>query len=136
MTTPILPEFVLKLFQDEVNKIVQKQVKRLCVEYEIDYDEALQKLGTLELKTTKHPGFRLLKKNEKITEKDQRCLARMLHDLEVKQCSRQKGEGCELCGMHAKMKSKGRLKYGTVNDPLPDELRPEVLNEKKLSKIY
>lgn len=136
MTTPIIPEFVLKLFQDEVNKIVQSEIKRLCELYKIDYEEAKKKLGSVELKTTEHPGFRLFKKNEKIVEKDERCMARMLHDLEVKQCSRHRNEGCELCGMHSKMKSKGRLKYGLVTDPLPDELRPEVLNEKKLTKIY
>lgn len=136
MTTPIIPEFVLKLFQDEVNKIVQCEIKRLCEIYKIDYEDAKDKLGLVELKTTPHPGFRLLKKNKKITDKDQRCMARMLHDLEVRQCSRQRGEECDLCGIHAKMKSKGRLKYGLMSDPLPDELRPEVLNEKKLTKIY
>lgn len=136
MTTPILPEFVLKLFQDEVNKIVQKEIKRLCDLYKIDYQEAKSKMGVIELKTTEHPGFRILKKKEKIVDKDCRCLARMLHDLEVKQCSRQTSNQSKLCGIHANMKNKGRLKYGLVTDPLPDELRPEVLNEKKLTKIY
>lgn len=136
MTTPILPEFVLRLFQNEVTKIVHAEVKRVCELYELNYEEVIQKLGHVELETTEHPGFRIMKKKEKVAPKEVRCIARMLHDLEVKQCTRRHCEDSNLCTRHHNMRANNRLKYGTMNDPLPDELRPEVLNEKKKSTIY
>ena len=136
MTTPILPEFVLRLFQNEVSKIVHVEIKKVCELYKLDYEEVLGKLGQVELETTDHPGFRIMKKNEKVAPKEVRCIARMLHDLEVKQCTRKHCEGSSLCKRHHSMHKDNRLKYGTVNDPLPDELRPEVLNEKKKNTIY
>lgn len=136
MTTPILPEFVLQLFQCEVTKVVHAEIKRVCELYNLDFEEVAQRLGHVELQTTEHPGFRIMKKNEKIAPKEVRCVARMLHDLEVKQCTRARCEGSELCRRHSNMRSGNRLKYGTINDPLPDELRPEVLNEKKKNTIY
>jgi DUF438 domain-containing protein len=136
MTTPILPEFVLHLFQHEVTKIVNAEVKKVCELYELNYEEVIGKLGQVELETTDHPGFRIMKKNEKIAPKDVRCIARMLHDLEVKQCTRKHCEGSNLCKRHHNMRKDNRLKYGTINDPIPDELRSEVLNEKKKNTIY
>lgn len=135
MTTPIIPDFILSLFQNEVNKIVQSEIKRLCEMYSLNFEEVKGKMGLVELNTTEFPEIRIMKKSEKIAPKDERCIARMLHELEVKQCSRkQKEDG--LCGKHFALKANNKLKYGTIKDPLPDELRPEVLNEKKITKIY
>ena len=132
MTTPILPEFILNLFQIEVQSIVEKELKRMCKLYDIDFEEARKKLGYVDMNVTETPGFRLMKKREKFAPMENRCQARMLHDLEIKQCSRHKCEDSELCKKHLNMK----LKYGLINDPIPDELRPEVLNEKKKNNIY
>jgi len=136
MTTPILPEFVLKLFQDEVNSIVQKEICKVCEHFNLNKKEVFDKMGYVEINTTVAPGFRIMKKNEKFAPKESRCIARMLHDLEIKQCSYHRQNSSEFCGKHLSMKQSGKLKYGTVNDPLPDELRPEVLNEKKKKTIY
>lgn len=136
MTTPILPEFILKLFQNEVNNIVQTEIKKVCELYQLNFDEVIQKLGHIEIKTTEHPGFQIIKKKKNIVSKEKRCLARLLCDLEIKQCSKPKIEDCDFCGLHMRLNEENKLKYGKINDPLPDELRPEILNEKKLNKIY
>jgi hypothetical protein len=136
MTSPILPEFILKLFQNEINNIVQGEIKKVCDLYDLDIDEVTKKLGHVKLDMTKTPGFRLIKKQEKFAETEIRCCARMLHDLEVKQCSRPNLGGQNLCKIHYKMKLKGNLKYGLFTDPIPDELRPEILAEKNKTKIY
>lgn len=136
MTTPILPDFVLKLFQEEIDRIAKAEIKKVCEAYELDYAEVCEKIGRVELEPTAHPGFRIMRKKEKVAPKDVRCNARMLHDLEVKQCTRKRCDGHKLCGKHLDMQTKNRLKYGTIDDPLPDELRPEVLDEKRKSKIY
>lgn len=130
MTTPIIPDFILKLFQGEVDKIVQKEIQKVCELYHLNYEEVKTKLGHVELKTTETNGFRIMKKNETFAPSEIRCMARMLHDLEIKQCSKRRSVGA-YCKKHAK-----HNKYGNINDPIPDELRPEVLNEKKKSKIY
>jgi hypothetical protein len=135
MTTPIIPEFILKLFQEQVSDIVQKEIKKVCELYKLDFDEVILKLGHVEINTTETPGFRIMKKRETFAPKEVRCTARMLHDLEIKQCSRHKTK-TGLCTKHDEMFKNNRLKYGTINDPLPDELRPEVLNEKKKTKSY
>lgn len=135
MTTPILPEFILKLFQNEVNGIVQKEIQKVCDLYKLDYDEVIKKLGHVEINTTDTPGFRIMKKRETFAPKDERCIARMLHDLEIKQCSKHKKDS-EFCGRHFNMHKNNKLKYGTINDPIPNELRPEVLNEKKKHNIF
>lgn len=136
MTSHILPEFILKLFQNEINNIVNGEIKKVCDLYDLDIDEVTQKLGHVKLDMTKTPGFRLIKKNEKFAETEFRCCARMLHDLEVKQCSRPILGGQNLCTIHHNIKLKGKLKYGLITDPIPDELRPEVLAEKNKTKIY
>lgn len=136
MTTPILPEFILTLFKNEVQTIVHKEVKKLCDIYNINYEEAKEKLGYVEFDVTETPGFRLMKKHETFAPNEERCQARMLHDLEIKQCSRHKLAEGKLCKKHANMQKNNKLKFGLMDDPLPDELRPEVLNEKKKRTIY
>lgn len=135
MTTPIIPEFVLQLFEKEINKIVQSEIKRVCDHYTLNFEEVTTKLGRVSITSTETPGFRLMKKKEKFAPDDQRCCVRMLHDLEVKQCSRSRSQG-DMCTLHYNMRKNNRLRYGTIHDPLPDELRPEVLNEKRKKSIY
>lgn len=136
MTTPILPEFVLRLFQEEIDKVVKEELQKVCVVYKLDYEDVCKKIGRVELEPTKQPGFRIIKKNETFAPKEVRCAARMLHDLEVKQCSKKRCDCSTLCARHLNMQRNDRLKYGTIDDPLPDELRPEILDEKRKSKIY
>jgi hypothetical protein len=136
MTAPILPEFILKLFQNEINTVVQTEIAKVCKLYDLDLDEVTEKLGNVKLDMTKTPGFRLLHKHETFAPKELRCCARMLHDLEVKQCSRHKFENLTMCRTHYEMKMKNKLKYGSIHDPIPDELRPAVLAEMKKNKIY
>jgi hypothetical protein len=132
MTTPIIPEFILKLFQTEVSKIVDKEIEKLCKIYDIDFEEAKKKLGNTEIKMTTDPGFKIVRNQKKIPPKQERCIARMFHGLEIKQCTRAKCNKKGFCGLHINT----QLRYGTINDPLPNELRPEVLNEKKKNSIY
>jgi hypothetical protein len=132
MTAPILPSFILELFTNEVQKIVHKEIAKVCELYDLNIDEVEAKLGRVELHCTETPGFRIMKKRESIAPKEVRCIARMVHDLDVKQCSKKRGSNSCFCGKH----NKSNLKYGTINDPLPDELRPEVMSQKKLNKIY
>jgi hypothetical protein len=123
MTTPILPDFILKLFQNEINTVVHSEIAKICKLYDLDLDEVTEKLGHVKLDVTATPGFRIRKNNnQNIPPKELRCCARMVHDLEVKQCSRNKYGKLTMCRGHDKMKRENKLKYGSIHDPLPDEL--------------
>ena len=135
MTSPIIPEFILGLFQTEINNIVKSEIKKVCTLYNLDYDEVITKLKRTEIKTTENAEFYVIKKRNKVADETVRCKARMLRDLEIKQCSYKQCHN-NLCGKHNTMHKNNKLKYGLIDDPIPDELRPEVLNEKKKTTIY
>ena len=129
MTNPILPEFILQLFQDEIDKIVESKLKQVCELYELDFDEVAEKVGHVRIDMTKTPGFKIIKKYEHIPTED-RCIARMFTESEIIQCSKKHKDG-ELCARHSKMRLENTLKYGTINDPLTDELQHERIIPKE-----
>lgn len=136
MTSVILPNYILSLFEKEVNDIVKKAIKKVCDEYDIDFNDA-QKLVDVNLQV-KNDNIRIIKKN--ILNKNPhppeiRCLARMLHEVEIKQCSRRKDK-CDFCGTHQKMFKNGTLKYGKITDPVPLALNDKVLSYKEKRKLY
>jgi hypothetical protein len=66
------------------------------------------------------------------------CEARVFvaSDLIVKQCSRPKLEGGDLCKLHQRLKNEGKLKYGTVQEEKPACISTAKLNMKVRRKIY
>ena len=66
------------------------------------------------------------------------CEARVFiaSDLIVKQCSRPKLEGGNLCKLHQRLKNEGKLKYGTVQEEKPACISTAKLNMKVRRKIY
>lgn len=132
MTSPIIPDFILELFRDEVKKVNLTFLERMCTLYKIDFEEAKNKLAK-ELKVsfeiTTNEKVVIVKK-QKEQDPEIRCIARVYRkkDLEVFQCTRKKHG--EFCGTHQKMFDKGTLKYGTIHEDVP-----EKLSDKNLSKI-
>jgi hypothetical protein len=66
------------------------------------------------------------------------CEARVFiaADLIVKQCSRPKLEGGNLCKLHQRLKNEGKLKYGTMQEEKPACISTAKLNMKVRRKIY
>jgi hypothetical protein len=66
------------------------------------------------------------------------CEARVFiaADLIVKQCSRPKLEGGNLCKLHQRLKNEGKLKYGTIQEEKPACISTAKLNMKVRRKIY
>jgi hypothetical protein len=136
MTTPLVPDFILQLFQDEVHKINSVVVQKMCTIYKIDYEDAVAKLAdeaAIKLTLSNNQKIKLVKKQKEADPKH-RCQARVFRkkDLEVLQCTRKTpAEGACFCKRHQKMHDEGRLKYGTINDVKPDEISTPALVKKK-----
>jgi hypothetical protein len=133
MTTPIVPDFILELFKNEIKKINLGLLEEMCKTYNIDIEEAKTKLKdslNINFDLNKNEKIKIVNKQKELPS-EERCIARLFRkkDMEVFQCSRRKKE-CDFCKKHEKMYDEDRLKYGTINDDIP-----EALSEKKLIKI-
>jgi len=136
MTTPIIPDFILKLFQNEINKININLLINFCKLFKVDLEDAKDKLKNelnISLDIDKNEKIKIVKKHKEAP-KEERCCARVYRqkELEVGQCPRKHADGCgDFCKRHKKMNDEGRLKYGTISQAIPQELSATVLNKKK-----
>jgi hypothetical protein len=121
MTTPIIPESIIQLFANEINKINEKVVKLISNKYKLNEDE-LNELVRKELNLTiipeKEQKFKLVKAkvNGKNTNIEDRCEGRVYHKdtHEYKQCIRRKKVDCDLyCKTHYK-----KLPFGNIKDSI------------------
>jgi ribosomal protein S17E len=133
MTAPIVPDFILNLFKNEIKKINISILEKFCKEFTINFDEAKIKLKdslNIDFDLVNNEKIKVVNKQKELPSED-RCIARLFRkkDMEVNQCSRKKKD-CDFCKRHEKMNDENRLKYGTINDEIPEEI-----SEKKLNKI-
>jgi hypothetical protein len=137
MTAPVVPDFVLNLFKNEIKKINLIIIENLCKIYKIDIDDAKLKLEdslNMNFELNKNDKLQFTTKQKELPVED-RCIARLFYkkQLEVTQCSRRK-KNCEFCKKHDKMNIEGRLKYGTINEEKPAEIsETQLLKLKKKS---
>ncbi len=136
MTTPMIPDFILKLFQNEINKINTNLLVHFCALFKVDIEDAKNKLKNdlnISLELDKNEKIKIVKKHKEAPS-EERCCARVYRpkDLEVCQCPRRRANECgDFCKRHKKMHDEGRLKYGTISQTVPTEISPTVLNKKK-----
>lgn len=145
MTSVIIPEFVLQMFEKEVTKINLNIIKILCEEYHLDEDDVKQKLQdkiniNFNIIHEDIEQIKIVKKHEQKSKQssEEQCDARVYlqNDLVVKQCSRPRLPECNLCKIHQKLKDEGKLKYGTIHDEKPECISTEKLNAKIRRKLY
>jgi hypothetical protein len=114
MTTPLIKPCILNLFQMEIQKINLEFLKKICDLYELNFDEALNKLKN-------EANLKLILKHDetiKITKKrnpplpQERCIA-YVNRKDICQCLLRKSIGL-FCARHFKLHSENRLKNGTV----------------------
>jgi len=121
MTCVIIPDGVMKLMTAEVSKIVADHVKKLCEIYDLDYDEAM---GHLDLKINLDikEDYKIVKKRVSKLKPEERCIALLKGADEIKQCDFKKADGKEFCKNHDRMHTSNRLAFGTIKDPLEQEI--------------
>jgi len=136
MTTPLIPDFILKLFQDEIRKVTSLMLEKFCQVFEIDLDEAKARLKNelnIELELTANPYIKIIKKQKQL-EPSERCIANVFHKerLELCQCSRRKlFDDSKMCKRHHRMWADDRLQHGTIEDEKEGDVKKKVLKLKK-----
>lgn len=138
MTAPVVPDFILNLFKNEIKKINLTIIENLCKIYNIDIDEAKLKLQdslNINFELNKNEKLHFTTKQKELPTED-RCIARLFikKNIEITQCSRRKKD-CDFCKKHKKMNIEGRLKYGTINEEKPSEISDTKLNKIKKKSI-
>lgn len=141
MTTLIVPDFVMQLFQKEIVKIIEKTIQTICEMYKLDVENVKKQAGTalnISFELSRNDKLVIVRK-QNTANPEERCIARIFNkkDIDVFQCTRRKPkDGCDFCKRHQRMFDEGRLKYGTINDDIPEEISSPVLSKKKKSALY
>lgn len=148
MTSPIVPDFILKLFEKEVSKINLIIVEKICELYKLDIDDVKTKIKkelniNFDVISDEIEEIKIVKKHkpkQEVSENNNTdlCIARIFlsSQLKVKQCSRHKLDGQEFCTLHHKLNQENKLKYGTIKEKKPDEISTEKLKRKVKRNIY
>ncbi len=145
MTCPLIPDFVLKMFEKEITNINLKIVQKICELYNLDEQDVKEKLAkdiniNFSIVSEDIEQVKIVKKHTKKNDnKDDLCVARVYipNELFVKQCSRPKcGDDNMFCKLHQRLNQEGKLKYGTIFEDKPDEISTEKLKLKVKKKIY
>ena len=148
MTSPIIPDFILKMFEKEVTKINLLIIEKICNHYELDIHDVKQQLSNdlninFDIINDNIEQIKVVKKHNSKPDTDNidktsLCIARVFiqSDLKVIECSRHKVDGNEFCKLHLKLHQSNTLKYGTINDKKPDEISTAKLNRKNKRNIY
>ena len=118
MTTPVVPDFILGLFQNEIYKINLVLLEKICQIYKINFNEATKRLKDelkVNLTLNQDERIKIVKTRPKL-DSCERCKALLLKrsDLELEQCSRRHHPEKEFCKIHQNMHDNGTLKYGKM----------------------
>lgn len=139
MTTVIIPETIFKLFQNEIQKINLNLLENICKIYEIDINEAKEKLKdvyNINFELEDINKIKYSKKHKEISQ-DIRCKARIYKQNEVivSQCMKKKIDDCEFCKKHERMFKNDKLQYGTIDEPIPEIIEKKLIKKKKNTLI-
>jgi hypothetical protein len=149
MTCTIVPDFILKLFEREIAKVVERVVVKMCEEYDIDVNDAKTRLKdsmdiNLDVVDEDIEQVKIVKKHNTSTNKtdissnSNMCEARLYiaSELCVRQCSRSKFESGRFCKTHQKQFDANALKWGTIHDDKPEEISTAKLKNKVKKTLY
>lgn len=126
MTAAIVPEFLLCLLEKEIANVSLDIAKFICDDYDLPYDDVCKKISKhicIELDVDQQNTYKLTKmtvRRNKISA-DKQCKANMFHKDHkcVTQCTLPYIDASKFCKKHKRMEREGRLRFGTVTQPLP-----------------
>lgn len=139
MTTPVVPDFILTLFQNEINKIAGGILEKVCKLYKLDIDEVKKRLKDemrIDVSISSNERIKVVK-TQAVLPPEERCIARVFHraDLCLIQCSRRHCPNAQFCKRHQKMIDIAPLPYGTVKEPVPKTV-VNRLKKIKVTKVH
>ena len=125
MTAAIVPEFLLHLLEKEMSAVSLTIVKYICDEYKLPFEEIKRKLSKhlcIEIDVDNQNTYKLTRMNvrRKKTPVENQCQANMFHKDHkcVTQCTLEIISGSKFCKKHTRMEKEGRLRFGTITNPL------------------
>ena len=137
MTSVELPNFVIGIFQNEVNKIKINLIKQICKDFYLDEEELIKEYTCdVKLINKNLENIQIIKKNNYNSElsNNDRCFARVYNNGKGARCKRSKNNN-NLCTLHNNLLIKnGDLKYGYIDKPRPKGIFPN--KDPKREKIY
>jgi len=137
MASVELPNFVIGLFQNEINKIKINLIKQICKDFYLDEEELIKEYTCdINLINKNLENIQIVKKNNYNSNlsDDDRCLARIYNNGKGARCKRSKNDG-KLCTLHNKILTReGKLKCGYIDEPRPNGVFPN--KDPKRENIY
>jgi hypothetical protein len=134
MTTPLIPDFIVRMFENELRKIIGDIISYVSKEFGIDAD-------ILRKQVHRHVGIgiHVVKEDEEVVKIVKlkprkapddvfRCKALIMKNGDVQQCMLQKQTKCDFCKRHRTCPSK----YGVIGDPS----NVPIPGENPLQKYY
>lgn len=139
MTNVAVPDFIIKLYEDETRKVLNTVINHICHRFSLEKSavtSGVEKNINLKLEIVPDDDETLIitKKTPKPPpDEDERCVARLKKNGVFVQCLCVRNDNFELdmCTRHSNAFHQEKLKYGTINDPIPDENL-----KRKARKIY
>lgn len=127
MTASILPEFILKLLENEMANATLEVVEFICKEYDLPFEDVKQKISKYMVVTFNPDAnkcFKVTKVNKRLVKihHEERCIANMYNKDHkcVTQCTLKRVCNSECCKIHKRMEASGRLRFGTIKKPIYD----------------
>lgn len=121
MTTTLIPDFIVRLFEAEIFKINKRIIEYVCAKYNLNTNEVIE-----DVKKNMNITLNVIPEHIKITKirdygvnttEEERCIGRVYHksNNEYVRCIRRGLPGCNKCKTHL-----NKCVYGTINDPEPE----------------
>lgn len=135
MTTPLIPDYIATLFDNEIMKIQEDIIDKICKQYKLDKTEVCKNIGFKHIEFTEC-NIKIIKCHATNygTKKDEpKCIARIYNHTEniLYQCKRSQKAGGHFCKTHSHQHQTKSLKWGTINDPIP-----KSITGNEIRKIY
>jgi hypothetical protein len=137
MTTPMIPDFNFKLYQDEILKVINVVVKVISDHHQIDAEKLKKTIERhADICFTIVPDdvekVRIIKsKPRKLPEEGDRCTSHIRTPEGLfMQCRCKKADNKDNCKRHTKKPSQ----YGTISEPNEHHMKKDT--RKKSNKIY
>lgn len=116
------PGFIFNLLEDELRKIKTELLQKVSDEYDIEFNELLEKMGlNLKIVPNEDVKVQIIKKrpSKNIVEEEDRCQARVWNRGQGGQCKRKKTNiEHNLCSQHFKNFTElGKLRHGLITEP-------------------
>ena len=132
MTTPLIPDFIIDLYENEMRKFAINVIDVIASRKKIDKEELYKivEKGTgfdLKIVPESTETIKIVKiKPRKLPDAEERCIARTYKNGIYCRCTFHRSKGKDFCKRH----NLKPLKFGTIDDP---DITPD---DKKYHKIY